>query len=109
MAILKVPAEAAWNEVQRSNMDKFPIAHPMYGGCTNSEYTETVEFGRVIRRNSAFGKVMKPDGWTPPDLHTILHEFETIEKMRAMPDYVATDFFREYFHTTERRHESGED
>lgn len=40
-----------WDEVQRSNMDKFP------GGiCTRNE----------------FGKVTKPKGWKPPDIAGVL-------------------------------------
>ena len=41
--------EGAWNEVARSNLAKI-----------NSET------GKVIKNEN--GKVMKPEGWTPPDL-----------------------------------------
>jgi len=41
--------EGAWNEVARSNLSKI---NPETGLVTKNEH----------------GKVMKPDGWTPPDL-----------------------------------------
>lgn len=42
--------DACWREVHRSNMAKFPG-------------------GKVIRKN---GKIMKPEGWTPPNLAPIV-------------------------------------
>ena len=41
--------DGAWNEVARSNLDKI-----------------NPETGKVIKRND--GKVLKPEGWTPPAL-----------------------------------------
>lgn len=41
--------QGAWNEVARSNLSKI-----------------NQETGKVIKR--ADGKVLKPEGWTPPDL-----------------------------------------
>lgn len=49
---LGLPFTEAWNEVQRSNMAKI---HPD---------------GTVKRRED--GKVLKPEGWTPPDLWNIV-------------------------------------
>jgi predicted HAD superfamily Cof-like phosphohydrolase len=41
--------QGAWDEVARSNLSKIdPVT------------------GKVIKRND--GKVLKPEGWTPPDL-----------------------------------------
>lgn len=48
-----IPLTAVWNEVQRSNMAKRdPIT------------------GEVLHR--ADGKVLKPEGWTPPDIASII-------------------------------------
>lgn len=49
---LELPWEELWNEVQRSNMAKLQPD------------------GSVKRRED--GKILKPEGWTPPDLHSIL-------------------------------------
>jgi hypothetical protein len=48
-------AEGAWNEVMRSNLDKIDP-----------------ETGTVLKRDD--GKVLKPDGWTPPWLDPYLNE-----------------------------------
>lgn len=45
-----IPAEV-WDEVQRTNMAKFPG-------------------GRIFRRED--GKILKPEGWVPPDIAGIL-------------------------------------
>jgi hypothetical protein len=49
---LGIPLDRTWNEVQRSNMAK---AGPD---------------GKVTKRED--GKVLKPEGWTPPDIKTIM-------------------------------------
>jgi predicted HAD superfamily Cof-like phosphohydrolase len=46
-----LPLPEVWQEVQRANMDKFPD-------------------GKVLRRED--GKVMKPEGWKPPDVRSVL-------------------------------------
>lgn len=46
-----IPFDEVWNEVHRSNMDKFP------GGV-------------VTRRED--GKILKPPGWTPPGVALVL-------------------------------------
>jgi hypothetical protein len=57
MAIeLGLPLHALWNEVQRSNMAK-AVLQP------DGSY-------RVVRR--ADGKILKPEGWTPPDIAGVL-------------------------------------
>ena len=48
-------AEGAWNEVMRSNLDKIDP-----------------ESGRVLKRED--GKVLKPEGWTAPELDPYLNE-----------------------------------
>lgn len=48
-----IPLDRVWAEVQRSNMAKVDA-----------------ETGRVRKR--ADGKVLKPDGWTPPDIKSAL-------------------------------------
>jgi predicted HAD superfamily Cof-like phosphohydrolase len=48
-------AEGAWNEVMRSNLDKIDP-----------------ESGTVLKRGD--GKVLKPAGWTPPNLDPYLNE-----------------------------------
>jgi predicted HAD superfamily Cof-like phosphohydrolase len=53
---LGLPLEALWNEVQRSNMAK-AIEQP------DGTF-------KVMRR--ADGKVLKPEGWTPPDIAGVL-------------------------------------
>jgi predicted HAD superfamily Cof-like phosphohydrolase len=47
-------ARRVWNEVQRSNMAKFPD-------------------GKVIKRED--GKGLKPPGWTPPDIAGALEDW----------------------------------
>lgn len=52
---LGVPADACWKEVQRSNMAKLgPDGKPL--------------------KNPETGKIMKPEGWQPPDLFGLLQE-----------------------------------
>ena len=54
--------EAAWQEVHRSNMAKIDP-----------------ETGKVIRRED--GKILKPEGWTPPDLVKVV--MQSWEKLNA--------------------------
>ena len=48
-----IPLDRVWDEVQRSNMSKVDSAT-----------------GKVRKR--ADGKVLKPEGWTPPDIAGVL-------------------------------------
>ena len=49
---LNIPQQMVWDEVARSNLQKVdPIT------------------GKVLKRED--GKVMKPEGWTPPDIKSI--------------------------------------
>jgi hypothetical protein len=52
---LGVDAEGAWNEVMRSNFAKIDK-----------------ETGKVTKRED--GKVLKPEGWTPPELKQFIKE-----------------------------------
>ncbi len=48
-----IPLVRVWDEVQRSNMAK-----------------RDLETGRVVKNE--FGKILKPSGWTPPDIEKAL-------------------------------------
>lgn len=54
-----LPLEALWNEVQRANASK-AVEQP------DGTY-------KVVRR--ADGKVLKPEGWTPPDIEGVLRAY----------------------------------
>ena len=49
---LEIPQQEVWNEVARSNLSKISST------------------GKVIKRKD--GKVLKPDGWTPPNIREII-------------------------------------
>lgn len=51
---LNIPQQEVWNEVARSNLGKISAG------------------GKVLKRLD--GKVLKPDGWTPPDIKSILEK-----------------------------------
>lgn len=113
MRIMNVESQAYWNEVQRSNMAKFskdgsepvPLDLPEYKDVPcELNYQQ----GYAILRNADTGKIMKPEGWTPPNLHGVMQELEMIHRMRNQPDKVATTTLMEYFHTMEARKEKGE-
>ena len=50
---MQIPQQDVWNEVARSNLAKIDD-----------------ETGKVLKRVD--GKVLKPEGWTPPDIKSIL-------------------------------------
>lgn len=56
MHSLGIPPAEFWNEVQRSNMQK---VDPITG---------------KIRRRITDGKILKPDGWRPPETHRLIAE-----------------------------------
>lgn len=58
-----VPVNACWKEIQRSNMAKL---------LPDGSYL----------KNPETGKVMKPEGWTPPDLFKILMEASSAVEYR---------------------------
>jgi predicted HAD superfamily Cof-like phosphohydrolase len=49
---LQIPQQAVWDEVARSNLSKISST------------------GKVIKRED--GKVLKPEGWTPPNIKEII-------------------------------------
>lgn len=49
---LKIPQQEVWDEVARSNLSKISST------------------GKVIKRED--GKVLKPEGWSPPDIRAII-------------------------------------
>jgi predicted HAD superfamily Cof-like phosphohydrolase len=51
---LDLPQQEVWNEVSRSNLEKISAN------------------GKVLKRED--GKVLKPTGWTPPDIKTIINK-----------------------------------
>jgi hypothetical protein len=87
LRILNLPAHAAWNEVQRSNMAKFPLSD--YGEKDTFAVSKldpaididvNVRDRRLVLTNHETGKVVKPAGWTPPDLFGVIM---AIESMRS--------------------------
>lgn len=66
---LGVDPTPAWNEVQRSNMAKFPPCESCNtAGCKTCNGRGT----QLLLRED--GKVLKPEGWTPPNLGLVLLE-----------------------------------
>lgn len=59
---LGIPLDAVWDEVHRSNMAKIDPST-----------------GRVQTRED--GKILKPSGWTPPNIFEILMEHQTRKQM----------------------------
>ena len=51
---LQIPQQEVWDEVARSNLAKIS------------------EGGKVLKRED--GKVLKPEGWTPPDIKSIIRK-----------------------------------
>jgi len=51
---LQIPQQEVWNEVARSNLAKIS------------------EGGKILKRED--GKVLKPEGWTPPDIKSIIRK-----------------------------------
>lgn len=65
-----IPLEEVWNEVQRSNMEKFAkcgCRNGWIGGGSSAPCPKCAGKG-VIAIRDAGGKVQKPDSWTPPDI-----------------------------------------
>lgn len=116
MKVLGINGAAFWNEVQRSNMAKFPI-YPsekyLVVPLDIPEYADievelNIRNGRAVLTNAQTGKVVKPQGWTQPDLFRVAQELESIQKMRTMPDAISTSMYPEYFNHMEDRIEKGE-
>lgn len=119
IATMSLPGQAAWNEVQRANMSKFPLVTSMgydtimqhhvdpkpldIASYKDIEYKITVRGDRFVITNSTTGKVMKPEGFTPPNIFGVVHGMLTIDKIKTMPDVIATPFMKDYFHAMEKR------
>jgi len=56
---------SVWNEVHRTNMAKFPG-------------------GKIVRRESD-GKILKPEGWTPPDIAHVLEVQKSLSPLAPKP------------------------
>lgn len=90
-----IPLDRVWDEVQRSNMAKFPTCANCGGKgfyadeaeadlpSTNSECASCNGHGRVAIRDAG-GKVQKPPGWTPPDVAGVLAQAQSHH-----PDYLS--------------------
>jgi predicted HAD superfamily Cof-like phosphohydrolase len=76
-----IPLAEAWTEVQRANISKFPICRNCGGDghyadeagsdLPNNDCASCDGRGRTVLRD-ANGKVLKPPGWTPPDIAGVL-------------------------------------
>lgn len=120
MKVFGVDGTPFWNEVQRSNMAKFPLQAtmplelgPQHAILDIPEYKDidvecNIRNDRYVFTNAKTGKVMKPHGWTPPDLFKVATELEMIHKLRTMPDAIATNFYPSYFKYMEARIAKGE-
>lgn len=108
-AVCSLPLNAAWNEIQRANMSKFPLHK-------NHTKTDIKPEGAITRisgehyifRDPETGKVMKPTNFIPPNIFEVLIGTIQIHKIRTMPNVIATPFMQEYFHKIEERREKGE-
>jgi predicted HAD superfamily Cof-like phosphohydrolase len=69
--------EEAWKEVHAANMRKIEYKPCQHCGCTGYDKLEnpckhcTTGYITTVLKN-ANGKVLKPAGWTPPDIHAII-------------------------------------
>ena len=71
----------------------------------NIPYVEEVNirYDKIVIRNAETGKVMKPMGWTPPNLGEVILQDRLMAKMRSMPDGTHDRFMRNYFLASEAR------
>lgn len=112
--VMNVTAHAYWNEVQRSNMAKFPRVNGSAQEMFTLDIPEYKDIEIEINERNAHwvitnaqtGKVVKPRGWTPPDLFGVMLGLENIRRLRTQPDGIANGFLQEYFHTQEERIEN---
>lgn len=65
--VMDLPLEWGWDEVTITNLKKIDA-----------------ELGSVIR--DANGKIMKPDGWRPPNMLRIIQDFERCQNGLAKPE-----------------------
>jgi hypothetical protein len=113
---LSLPFNAAWHEVQAANMAKFPVCPQCKGtgvmafDNSNGEENPTpapcniqstgmreidgeqhaiitnCSMGRLITRRQSNGKVVKPKGWTAPDINAVLFEVWNNIYLQQNPD-----------------------
>lgn len=110
-----LPGHAGWNEVQRANMSKFPFTNgPAPFGLDeqipieiNERHIQGEFHTRWVLTNKDTGKVVKPEGFTPPDIWNVVYATMMMKKLRTMPDVMATPFMKDYFHEMEKRQEEG--
>lgn len=116
MQVIGMPENAGWNELARANMSKFPLVKDFPNGVKPLDIPEykdvpyelTQRHGHWILLNKNTGKVMKPEGFTPPNIFDVVHGCLAIQKIRTQPDIIATPFMRDYFLTMEERFDRGE-
>jgi predicted HAD superfamily Cof-like phosphohydrolase len=81
-----LPMEEIWNAVQDSNMEKATSCeHCEASGCDEDGYQCEQCNGEgyhVLYRED--GKVLKPEGWQPPNIELILYRAK--EKLKANPN-----------------------
>lgn len=124
IAALSLPGEAAWNEVQRANMSKFPLvkdqphdelmaapALPMPAELP--EYKDikvrwNVRQGHFVLTNEETGKVVKPKGFNKPDIFEVVMNLLAMKKLRENPSLISDPLLKDYFHEMEKRREQGE-
>lgn len=117
MRVANLPMEAGWNEVQRSNMSKFPLVSdwpvpprlmdlPEYKTIT-VEYKQVGTPARWVLLNADTGKFLKPECYSPPDLKAILEEHRIMTRVRNQPDSIGDSFYREYFDNIQGLIENG--
>lgn len=106
--VLNLPVNAAWNEVQKANMAKFP----KHGGCSHPEEGCGIiaaasaavipgkvvdvycKFGRLVTTDVILGKVCKPPEWKAPELWDLLYRTWTIVKLQHSPDVIIDKNFK---------------
>lgn len=97
MVVLNLPVYAAWNEVQKANMAKFPMHDMCQGkGCEfklidtsqNPHVRIHCAGGHLVSRNNETGKVMKPEGWQEPASWDVLYRAWNIWKLQNDPSII---------------------
>lgn len=77
---LGLPVLRLFNEVHQSNLDKAVVHEACSGeGCQACEFR-----GRIFLRNE-HGKIIKPEGWKPPNLFNILLQKQAEDAAKEQP------------------------
>lgn len=121
VAVLNLPGKAAWNEVQRANMSKFPAIESVDEAHWKSLVPTDSNFGhiiyhthdlkgklRIIIRNKETNKVVKPVGFKPPNIFEVMLAIKNLKIAMTQHDGLATPLYKEYFKELEGRIEKGE-